>query len=87
MIILGAFFVNTANWHPFLPNGFGGVMTGVAAVFFAYIGFDALSTTAEECKDPYKTLPRGMIYSLDHLHRAVRHARSGADRNGQLHKA
>ena len=39
-------------------------MTGVAAVFFAYIGFDALSTTAEECKDPYKTLPRGMIYSL-----------------------
>jgi len=40
------------------------VMTGVAAVFFAYIGFDALSTTAEECKDPYKTLPRGMIYSL-----------------------
>lgn len=64
VIILGAFYVNTANWNPFLPNGFGGVMTGVAAVFFAYIGFDALSTTAEECKDPYKTLPRGMIYSL-----------------------
>jgi len=64
VIILGAFFVKTANWHPFLPNGFGGVMGGVAAVFFAYIGFDALSTTAEECKDPYKTLPRGMIYSL-----------------------
>ncbi len=64
VIILGAFYVNTANWNPFLPNGFGGVMSGVAAVFFAYIGFDALSTTAEECKDPYKTLPRGMIYSL-----------------------
>ena len=64
VIIVGAFFVNTANWSPFLPNGFGGVMTGVSAVFFAYIGFDALSTTAEECKDPYKTLPRGMIYSL-----------------------
>jgi len=64
VIILGAFYVNTANWSPFLPNGFGGVMTGVSAVFFAYIGFDALSTTAEECKDPYKTLPRGMIYSL-----------------------
>jgi APA family basic amino acid/polyamine antiporter len=64
VIILGAFYVNTANWNPFLPNGFGGVMTGVASVFFAYIGFDALSTTAEECKDPYKTLPRGMIYSL-----------------------
>lgn len=64
VIILGAFYVNTANWKPFMPNGFGGVMTGVSAVFFAYIGFDALSTTAEECKDPYKTLPRGMIYSL-----------------------
>jgi basic amino acid/polyamine antiporter, APA family len=64
VIILGAFFVKTVNWHPFLPHGFGGVMGGVAAVFFAYIGFDALSTTAEECKDPYKTLPRGMIYSL-----------------------
>ena len=64
VIVLGAFFVKTANWHPFLPHGFGGVMSGVAAVFFAYIGFDALSTTAEECKDPYKTLPRGMIYSL-----------------------
>ena len=64
VIVLGAFYVNTANWHPFMPNGFGGVMTGVSAVFFAYIGFDALSTTAEECKDPYKTLPRGMIYSL-----------------------
>jgi len=64
VIIVGAFFVKTTNWNPFLPHGFGGVMTGVAAVFFAYIGFDALSTTAEECKDPYKTLPRGMIYSL-----------------------
>jgi amino acid transporter len=64
VIILGAFYVKTENWHPFMPNGFGGVMTGVSAVFFAYIGFDALSTTAEECKDPYKTLPRGMILSL-----------------------
>ncbi|HKP67994.1 MAG TPA: amino acid permease [Pyrinomonadaceae bacterium] len=64
VIAVGAFYVNTANWNPFMPNGFGGVMTGVSAVFFAYIGFDALSTTAEECKDPYKTLPRGMIYSL-----------------------
>ena len=64
VIILGAFYVKTENWSPFMPNGLGGVMTGVAAVFFAYIGFDALSTTAEECKDPYRTLPRGMIYSL-----------------------
>src|SRR5688572_24483475 len=64
VIIVGAFYVKTENWSPFMPNGFSGVMTGVSAVFFAYIGFDALSTTAEECKDPYKTLPRGMIYSL-----------------------
>ncbi len=64
VIVLGAFYVKTANWLPFLPNGFSGLTSGVAAVFFAYIGFDALSTTAEECKDPYKTLPRGMIYSL-----------------------
>ena len=64
IIIVGAFYVNTDNWTPFAPNGFGGVMSGVAAVFFAYIGFDALATTAEECKEPYKTLPRGMIYSL-----------------------
>jgi amino acid transporter len=64
VIVLGAFYVKTANWHPFLPNGFKGLTGGIAAVFFAYIGFDALSTTAEECKDPYKTLPRGMIYSL-----------------------
>jgi basic amino acid/polyamine antiporter, APA family len=64
VIGLGAFYVKTENWHPFMPKGFGGLTSGVAAVFFAYIGFDALSTTAEECKDPYKTLPRGMIYSL-----------------------
>ncbi len=64
VIVVGAFYVNTDNWTPFAPNGFSGVMAGVAAVFFAYIGFDALATTAEECKDPYVNLPRGMIYSL-----------------------
>lgn len=64
VIILGAFFVTPANWTPFLPNGISGVMAGVAAVFFAYIGFDALSTTAEECENPRRDLPRAMIYSL-----------------------
>ncbi len=64
IIIIGSFYVKTSNWHPFLPNGFGGVLAGVSAVFYAYIGFDAISTTAEECKDPQKDLPRGMIYSL-----------------------
>lgn len=64
VIVLGAAFVNTDNWTPFLPNGISGVMTGVAAVFFAYIGFDALSTTAEECENPRRDLPRAMILSL-----------------------
>lgn len=64
VIIFGFFFVNTANWSPFLPNGFPGVLAGVSAVFYAYIGFDAISTTAEECKNPQRDLPKGMIYSL-----------------------
>src|SRR5882757_431546 len=49
VIIIGFFFVDTANWHPFLPNGFTGVLKGVSAVFYAYIGFDAIFTIAEEC--------------------------------------
>ncbi len=64
VIIVGAFYVDTSNWKPFMPNGFGGVLAGVSAVFYAYIGFDAISTTAEECKNPQRDLPRGMIYSL-----------------------
>ena len=64
VIILGFFYVDTSNWTPFMPNGFKGVLAGVSAVFYAYIGFDAISTTAEECKDPQRDLPRGMIYSL-----------------------
>lgn len=61
---VGIFFINTDNWTPFFPNEFGGVLKGVSAVFFAYIGFDAISTTAEECQNPQRDLPRGMIYSL-----------------------
>ena len=64
VIIIGGFYVKTSNWHPFMPNGIGGVLAGVSSVFFAYIGFDAISTTAEECKNPQRDLPRGMIYSL-----------------------
>ncbi|RAV99086.1 amino acid permease [Pseudochryseolinea flava] len=64
VIVVGFFFVNPGNWSPFLPNGFEGVLKGVSAVFYAYIGFDAISTTAEECKNPQRDLPRGMIYSL-----------------------
>lgn len=61
---IGAFYIKPENWVPFTPNGAGGVLKGVSAVFFAYIGFDAISTTAEECKNPQRDLPRGMIYSL-----------------------
>lgn len=64
VIVVGAFYVNTDNWTPFMPNGFSGVLKGVSAVFFAYIGFDAISTTAEECSNPQRDLPKGMIYSL-----------------------
>jgi amino acid transporter len=64
IIIVGLFYIDINNWTPFMPNGFGGVMSGVSAVFFAYIGFDAVSTLAEECKNPQRDLPRGMIYSL-----------------------
>ncbi|MFY7667764.1 MAG: APC family permease [Crocinitomicaceae bacterium] len=64
VILVGMFYIDFNNWQPFMPNGFGGVMAGVSAVFFAYIGFDAVSTLAEESKNPQKDLPRGMIYSL-----------------------
>lgn len=64
VIIVGCFYVDIDNWTPFMPNGFKGVMGGVSAVFFAYIGFDAVSTLAEESKNPQRDLPKGMIYSL-----------------------
>lgn len=64
VIVVGAFYVNPANWSPFAPNGLSGILKGVSSVFFAYIGFDALATTAEECKDPRKDLPKSMIASL-----------------------
>lgn len=64
VIIVGASYVDIDNWTPFMPNHFSGVMAGVSGVFFAYIGFDAVSTLAEESKNPQRDLPRGMIYSL-----------------------
>jgi APA family basic amino acid/polyamine antiporter len=56
--------VRVENWHPFMPNGFPGVLTGAAIVFFTYIGFDSVSTAAEECKNPQRDLPFGIIASL-----------------------
>ncbi|TWP30114.1 amino acid permease [Apibacter muscae] len=64
IILIGAFYVKPDNWTPFLPNGFEGVMGGVAAVFFSFIGFDSISTTAEECKNPRRDLPRAMILCI-----------------------
>ncbi len=64
IIVVGFFYVDANNWNPFMPNGFTGVLQGVSAVFYAYIGFDAISTTAEECKNPQRDLPRGMMYAL-----------------------
>jgi basic amino acid/polyamine antiporter, APA family len=56
--------INPNNWQPFMPNGFPGVITGAAIVFFAYIGFDSVSTAAEECKRPQRDLPFGIIMTL-----------------------
>ncbi|HMU08148.1 MAG TPA: amino acid permease, partial [Kaistella sp.] len=73
VIAVGVAYINTDNWFPvskitgessFMPNGFSGVMSAVSGVFFAYIGFDALSVLSEETKNPQKNLPRGMIISL-----------------------
>lgn len=63
-VLVGAFFIKPANWTPFAPNGVEGVFMGAFIIFFAYIGFDALATTAEECKNPQKDLPIGIIGSL-----------------------
>ena len=63
-IAVGATHINTANLHPFAPNGFTGIHQGAAIVFFAYIGFDAISTAAEETKNPQRNLPIGILGGL-----------------------
>jgi APA family basic amino acid/polyamine antiporter len=64
VIMVGVQYINGANYHPFIPNGWAGIQAGAAIIFFAFIGFDAVSTTAEECQDPGKNLPQGIILSL-----------------------
>src|SRR4051812_1696073 len=63
-IAVGATHLNSANYHPFAPNGFRGIHQGAAIVFFAYIGFDAISTAAEETRDPQRNLPIGILGGL-----------------------
>jgi APA family basic amino acid/polyamine antiporter len=63
-LVVGGMMVHPANWKPFAPSGFAGVVTGGAIVFFTYIGFDSVSTAAEECRNPQKHLPFGIIASL-----------------------
>jgi basic amino acid/polyamine antiporter, APA family len=64
VIVVGLFFVRPVNWSPFAPFGWSGVMKGAAVIFFAYIGFDAVSTAAEEVIDPNRDLPIGILASL-----------------------
>ena len=64
VIGVGVVYIDTKNWSPFAPNGVSGILKGISAVFFAYIGFDAISTTAEECENPQRDLPRGMMWAI-----------------------
>ncbi len=63
-VVFASKYIQPTNYKPFLPNGWQGVLTGGAVVFFAYIGFDSVSTAAEECKNPRRDLPLGIMFSL-----------------------
>ena len=84
-VAVGAFFVKPANWHPFFPGGFSGVWTGASLIFFAYIGFDAISTAAEECKDPGRDMPRGILGSLAVCTRPLRRGGARPLRDDPVH--
>ncbi|MEU1726748.1 amino acid permease [Nonomuraea sp. NPDC005692] len=64
VIVVGFFYIKTANYTPFFPYGFGGAVTGAATVFFAVFGYDAMSTAAEESKDAQRHMPKAILYSL-----------------------
>jgi APA family basic amino acid/polyamine antiporter len=63
-VAFGAHFIKPTNWHPFYPNGWSGVLTGGSIIFFTYIGFDSVSTAAEECKNPQRDVPIGILATL-----------------------
>ena len=86
-IAVGAFYVKPANWTPFAPNGLAGISSAAAIIFFAYIGFDAVSTAAEETRNPQRDMPIGIIASLDRLHGHLHRGGAGAHRHGQVEPA
>src|SRR6202043_253327 len=63
-IIAGSHYLHPGYWHPFAPNGWSGVLTGGSIIFFTYIGFDSVSTAAEECRNPQRDVPIGIIATL-----------------------
>ncbi len=84
-LVVGGMLVHPANWHPFAPSGFAGIVTGGAIIFFTYIGFDSVSTAAEEAKNPQKDIPFGIIMSLIVCTDSLRGRRAGAARHDALH--
>ena len=84
----GALFIEPANWHPFIPPntgtfgeyGWSGILRGAGVIFFAYIGFDAVSTSAQEARNPQRDMPRGILGSLADLHGPLR---AGLGRDGR----
>ena len=82
----GIRLIHPANWHPFSPNGWPGILTGGSIIFFTYIGFDSVSTAAEECKDPQRDLPRRNYCDAGDLHRALHRRGRGAHRPGPAGK-
>ena len=83
-IVVGVQHINTANYHPFAPNGFTGIHHGAAIVFFAYIGFDAISTAAEETKNPQTQSPDRHIGRVGDLYADLHHRRLRAHGNGAV---
>ena len=76
--------VQATNLHPFLPNGFPGVLSGAAIVFFTFIGFDSVSTAAEECRNPQRNMPIGIIGTLIVCGASLYVGGAGADGHRQL---
>ena len=81
---MGAFYIRPEHWTPFAPNGLHGILSGASLIFFAYIGFDAISTTAEEARNPQRDIPRAMIATLGICTVLYAAVTAGPDRDGEL---